>query len=273
MVVGDDDVGVVHQLTDVRREQLTLVVVVAVLARLKYAQPVADGDAGRDDEKSLREARVAWGDMLVHSLPGDEHGHDDSLAGSGGHLESDPRKPEVEIVVEGFDAFAPVGVGVATCDLVQEDRNLGSLALTEEHTLLPVRVRPMQQQLAGHRRDPLVALPPPLVDLTTKFVDQAVCLALFRSALELQFLLERSVGTLPGLRDWNERLARPTAVDDLAGWPELADLPVLGRRVVRPVDDRVDERGRSLVVGCHRNLPKLELTLSTETNRVKRTRR
>ncbi len=61
----------------------------------QHAQPVADGDAGRDDQEGVGEARVLRVGELVQRLPGDQHRHDDRLAAAGRHLERDAGQARV----------------------------------------------------------------------------------------------------------------------------------------------------------------------------------
>ena len=95
-----------------------------------------------------RASRGAY--CLVQGLPGDEHRHDDGLAGARGHLERSPREPAVVRLVLGLEPLAPVGVRrMSARDLGQEDRCLGRLALGEDDAVLAVRVGPVLEELAA----------------------------------------------------------------------------------------------------------------------------
>ena len=87
MEVGDDELGLVQFLRQVRRNQVHLGVVVVGIIGQQHAQAVADGDARRDNQKRIGETRILGVGQLVQRLPGDQHGHDEGLAGAGGHLE------------------------------------------------------------------------------------------------------------------------------------------------------------------------------------------
>ena len=97
--VGDDDFRLPELLLEVGRDDVALAVVVLRVVRQQHAQPVADGDAGRDDQEGVGEAGVLRVGALVERVPGDEHGHDDGLAGAGGHLERHARQAGVRGVV------------------------------------------------------------------------------------------------------------------------------------------------------------------------------
>ena len=55
VVVGDDDPRLLEVLQHVARHELTALVVALGVVRLQHAEPVADGQAGRDHEKASRE--------------------------------------------------------------------------------------------------------------------------------------------------------------------------------------------------------------------------
>ncbi len=95
MEVGDLDLRRLERLQLVRGQEVALLVVVASKVRAQDLQAVADRDAGRDDEERVRESLVLGVGELVERLPGDEHRHDHSLAGTGRHLEGDPVEPWV----------------------------------------------------------------------------------------------------------------------------------------------------------------------------------
>ena len=52
VVVGDDDLGPVHIVQHVAGDELAAGVVAVGIVGLEDAQPVLDGEAGRDDEKA-----------------------------------------------------------------------------------------------------------------------------------------------------------------------------------------------------------------------------
>ncbi len=87
VVVGDDDFCLSEIVIQLGRYNVALAVVVVRVVRQQHAQPVADGNAGRDDQEGVGEAGVLRVGALVERMPGNEHGHDYGLAGPGCHLE------------------------------------------------------------------------------------------------------------------------------------------------------------------------------------------
>ena len=69
--VGDDDLGLAQLLQLVGRHDVALAVVVLRVVGQQHAQPVADRDAGRDDQEGVGEAGVLRVGQLVERLPGD----------------------------------------------------------------------------------------------------------------------------------------------------------------------------------------------------------
>ena len=80
MEVGDQDPRLREPLQQIGRHDVALTVVVVRIVRQQHTQPVADRDAGRDDQEGVGEARVLRIAELVERLPGDEHRHHDGLA-------------------------------------------------------------------------------------------------------------------------------------------------------------------------------------------------
>ncbi len=91
--------------------------------------------------------------------------------------------------VVGLEAGPEVGFSVASGDLGEVDGGLGRLSLTEQHAILSLRVRPVEQQLAGDRRDARVAAGAPQLDALTDVVDEGVDLASFTGGVEVDALL------------------------------------------------------------------------------------
>src|SRR5438034_6692543 len=58
------------------------------LSWLKHSEAVADGDARGHHQESTSESLAGWSAEGVDRLPGDEHGHDGCLAGTGGDRKS-----------------------------------------------------------------------------------------------------------------------------------------------------------------------------------------
>ena len=87
--VGDDDLRRAQVAAVLGRDDVEFPVVVVRVGRQQDAEPVADGDAGGDDEEGVGEPVVVRVAALVEHLPRDEHGHDDRLAAAGRHLARD----------------------------------------------------------------------------------------------------------------------------------------------------------------------------------------
>jgi len=178
VIVGDDDVGAPDLGQHFRRDDFTRVVVIARLAGLKDAQPVLDGDARRDDQKTTAEvlALLARG---VDRLPGDEHRHDRRLAAARRHLHRQPEQRRVGffVVLRDLIEQAPCR-RPARRDLGQPDHRFDRLDLAEEGTgpgPLLLRSPPVFQQPLGRRgnapvgrvgnRTPRIHVAADLVDL------------------------------------------------------------------------------------------------------------
>ena len=87
VVVGDDDPGPLDVGEQIGRHEFPALVVAVRIVGLEHAQPVADGDAGRDHEKTAGEFLAVRSSHRIDGLPGDEHGHDRGLAGTSGQFQ------------------------------------------------------------------------------------------------------------------------------------------------------------------------------------------
>ena len=65
-------------------------------------------------------------------MPGDEHGHDDSLAGAGGHLERRARQAGVRCVVRLANRVFYPGIAVFLSHLGNVDGGFEGFVLAEE---------------------------------------------------------------------------------------------------------------------------------------------
>ena len=86
--VGDDHLGLAQLGQQFGRDQVVQAVIVVGVVGEQHPQPVTDGDAGRDDQEGIREARILRVGQFVQGLPGDQHPHHQRLAGTGGHFEA-----------------------------------------------------------------------------------------------------------------------------------------------------------------------------------------
>ena len=138
MEVGDENLGLPKLLQAIRRNDVALAVVVLRIVGQEHAQPVADGDAGRDDEERVRESGVLRIGQLVERLPRDKHGHHDGLAGAGGHFQGHAGQAGVRRVVRLAEPVLNPGVAVFPGHLDDVDGRFQGLDLTEEQLLLAV---------------------------------------------------------------------------------------------------------------------------------------
>ena len=219
--VGDLDLRGLQRLELVRREEVALLVVVAGEVRPQDLEAVADGDARRDDEEGVGEPLVLGVGELVERLPGDEHGHDDGLAGAGRHLERDAVEPGVARLAVLAELVLDPGLAVAG-DLGQEDRGLEGLDLAEEERLLPVGRRPVGEELAGDRGDAGVAGCPPGVDVLADPVDEVVVGHPLADPVAGQ--AELGAALRLGLGDRDEVRAPPAALGDLVRDPVVVEV-------------------------------------------------
>ena len=132
MEVGEHDLGLAQLVAQIGGHQVVGAIVIACVIGQQHAQPVADRDAGCDDEKGVGEARVLRVGQLVERLPGDQHGHHEGLARAGCHLEGDTVQEWVGVLVGCSQAVFDPGVAVLAGDLGQVDGGLQRLDLAEE---------------------------------------------------------------------------------------------------------------------------------------------
>ena len=175
MIVGDDDPGAPDVGKHVDRRQFAAPVIAVGIVRLQDPEPVADREAGSDDEKTAGVRPAARPADRVDRLPGDDHRHHRRLAGAGRKLEGEPRKPG--IAVRRFEVIqerlpAPTGPGR---DFGQPDQRFDRLDLAEERAnAAKTVVAPVPQEAGRLRRDvpvPRIRKRPPSIHLAAKLVD------------------------------------------------------------------------------------------------------
>lgn len=184
---------------------------------------------------------------LVEGLPGDQHGHDYRLARTCGHLQGRSRQAGVVCLVLGFESLSPVRVALASSGhFCQEDGRFGSLSLTEQDAVLPLGICPVLKELTCDRGDTReVSATAPLCDVAAEIVNEAVLFASLTSEVKVETLLHRLITaalSFFGDRYRNERLARPSAVTNLARWPLWSDLVEPVRLLVWRVQNRIVNR-------------------------------
>ena len=136
VVVGDDDLGAVHVVQHVARDQFAAGVVAVRIVRLQDAQAVLDREARRNNEEAAREALALRVAHRVDGLPGDEHRHDGGLAGAGRQLQREAHQLRIGVVVGVGQMFEKALARLSRLgrDLSQPDRRFDRLDLTEERT-------------------------------------------------------------------------------------------------------------------------------------------
>ena len=218
----------------VGRNDIAQAVVVLRVVGQQHAQPVANGDTGRDDEEGVGEARVLRIGAFVERVPSDEHGHDHGLAGARGHLERCPRQAGIRGVVRLSNRVLDPGIAVLPGDLGDIDGGFESFILAEEKLFLAGGIGPVGNQARGGGRYADVAALAPHADAPTDVVDELVLLDAVLGPLGvklklLAFLLR------PG--DGDEIGAGPAAVNDLVGDALVGKAKMAGRFVERRVED------------------------------------
>ena len=254
VVVGDDDPGPPEVAEHVRRDQLAAAVVAVRVVRLQHPQPVADGQAGGDDEEPAPEAPAAGPAHRVDRLPGDDHRHHGGLAGPGRQLQGQPRQPRVGPGVGRFEVVEerPLAPAPPRRDLREPDQRLDRLDLAEEGPdAAEAVVAPVAQQAGRLRGDLPVARirqRPPPVHVAAQLVDdgrRVVPLGLRGdpgAVPELQRVLGAGGLACPRFRDGGDELGPPAPVDEPVGrLPLRVELPMAGGVLVRGVDDRLGE--------------------------------
>lgn len=188
VVVRDDQPAVQFRegVAPAARDEVADVVVVGGVDALawidaQHAEAVADGEAGGDDEEVVGEARVVPVFGAVVEVVDDQCGHDDRLAGAGGHLEGEAG----QVVLGGGRDLALLfefPQNELACvrflrDLVEPDGGFDGLALGEEELLRVVALRvqePELEQFAGDAGGLRVAGFPPRAHLAAQQVDRMV---------------------------------------------------------------------------------------------------
>jgi hypothetical protein len=110
MVIRNHDLGSFDVVEKVVGNEFAARVIAIGVVRLEYPKAIFNGEARRDDEEAAGEVLAGRSAHGVYGLPGDEHGHDRSLARPGGELKGDTKELRIGIAVRGGeqleDAFA-----------------------------------------------------------------------------------------------------------------------------------------------------------------------
>ena len=196
------------------------IVVVAFRRRFQYLEPALDRESRSDDQHVPGKAGILGVGDLVQDVPGDEHGHDDGLAGAGGHFAALAHNGSTVIRDGNAHPFGGRRFG-------QPDERLYRLQLAEEKTprLELFRVVPVLQQPPGDAADARIARLAPGIDARANLVDQ-------RDLFEEPRVIE-GFGALRG-----HHVARRAAAVHQVEEPRLALVaPVTRWFTVRRVDD------------------------------------
>ncbi len=161
----------------VLRNELAAGVVAVGIVGQQNTKAVADGEAGRDDQKAAGEFRAAGAANGIDGLPGNEHGHDGGLAGSGGEFQRKTHELGVGVII-GIGQMIEetlAGFTAGWGDFGQPDSGFDGLQLAKERAnVVEFVAAPMLQKMSGFGRYlPIVRIRPasPLVDMMAKFVD------------------------------------------------------------------------------------------------------
>ncbi len=268
VIVGDDDPRLADAIDQIGRDEVQRLVDVLGVGRDQDTQPVADGDAGRDDQEGVGKRPGIRAPRLVDGVPRDDHPHDRRLARACRHLGG-----------ETIEAGVGLGVGVLKLlaktvrrDLGQIDQRLDSLALAKEQPPGPGRFAPMEEQtLRLGRHAPLARRQSaPLFDMLADFVDQRI-----GGDLRSVFLEQREFGLFRAAtarrRDRNDLNALPSPSELVAGRLALiVEFVMIGGRIEGRRDDRVvrEPHGRPSLTSRVRSSP-IGTRRETSTDRAR----
>ena len=177
MIVGDDDFCAFHFVKQVTRHQFAVFVVAIRVVRLKHAQAVFDGKAGRDDEKAACESAARGAPHGVDGLPSDEHRHDRRFTGAGRQFQRQPQEFRVGIVVGTREVVEKLLADFADVrrDFREPDRGFDCLYLTEKRThVVELVMPPMLKQpgrFGGHAPVGRIGQLPPAIHLFAQRID------------------------------------------------------------------------------------------------------
>ena len=246
VVVGYDDFRHVEGGQHVGRDELAGFVVGVRVVGLENAQPVPDGDSGRDHEKAAREAGAGGTADGVDGLPRDEHRHDCGFARAGGEFERDSRKLRVRFGVDAAEALAyGAPVAQAVGDFGEPDGGLRRFDLAEEGAVgCEPMLAPVSQKAGGLRRHAPVAGvgdDAPSVHAPPNGVHVGVAVVALDAAVGRAVDVERHLRRPAARRrDGRDERRRPPALDHARHrLPGGVQLPVARRALVWRVEYRV----------------------------------
>ena len=248
MVVGYDYFRLIEVAEHVRRDELAALVVSVRVVRLEDAQPVPDGDSGRDHEKAARESVAVGAADGVDGLPRYEHRHDGRLARAGGEFEGDSVESGVGFAVDAPQSLqygAPVAL--AGGDFGEPDGGLRRLYLAEERAVVgEPMLAPVAQKAGGLRRDaPVVRVwdAPPSVHTAADVVHIGVAVVALAVAGCAEIRLKAHLPDAPPSarrrRGRDESSRPPRLVHARRGLPRRVQLPMARGIFVWRIEYRV----------------------------------
>ena len=239
---------------EVRGDEFARRVVAFRVLGLQHAQPVADGDAGRDDEKTPAEPAAARRAHRVGRVPGDQHRHDGGLAGPGRHLHRQAEEFRVGCGVAGFEMGADRAVlRSAGRDLEPDDR-LDRLDLAKERAdarkLMRAPVGEKPRRGRGDAPVRRIGQSAPARDVVADFVDDRSRIVFLLSRRTIVPVAESqgALGCAPRLHsrhgDGRDDLRPSPSFDrgDVERLPVVVQRMMKARRLVRAVQDWLFEK-------------------------------
>ena len=236
VVVGDHDLGAVQIGQQVRWDELATLVVGIGVVWLQHTQPVADRDAGCDDEEPTGEAPAARMSHGVDRLPRDQHRHDRRLTCARREIEREPSEARVRPLVRRVEVVEepPPVAPLVRCDLGEPDDRLGSLDLAEERPdageLMVAPVLKQPGRLGRHAPLARIRKRPPAVQPSAQFVDNRVRVVFLLRGRDTGRVAQhhRCLGgglpALLGLWDRGDELGEPPPFEDFPrGLPSVVD--------------------------------------------------
>ena len=185
MIVGDDDLGAIHVVQHIARNQFTTGVIAVRVVGLEHAQTIFDREARRHDEKATRETFALRSAHRVDGLPGDQHRHNRGFSRACGQLQSEAHEFRVGIIVGIREVVQKAFPGLPCLwrDLGQPNDSFHRLHLAEEGPdIAELVMSPMLEQASRLRGDlPLVWMQSaPLVHMLAQFIDDRGGIILLR---------------------------------------------------------------------------------------------
>ena len=148
VVVGNDDFCAIDVAQHIARNELPALVIAVRVVGLKHTQPIANGQAGRNDQEPSRKSLAVGTAHRIDGLPGDQHRHDSGFTGAGGQLQRQPKQFGIGIMVSvGQMLDKPFSIGRSRSNLHEPDGGFDGFNLAKEGPdAVEVVVTPVLQQ-------------------------------------------------------------------------------------------------------------------------------